>query len=681
MTRFLLSLSLVVALVFPSNGGFTKFFRPGEASVVLGDKQVTLTKETSCKAEKWGGSEEVGCRCCILKHALKKDGAFEERGDHVTACVKERRCSPEALKFLGQTGHAIEDDEGEEVPKKSFRVSGLYGNFDLVKKVVAEARPPEKNSPDEVAIARDTSRFKLRLRSGEAAVTLGGKTRILTKSTSCKAEIWGPTEGCRCCILKHALKPNGTFDFRGDHVTACIKEKRCTRKIADSLGSQDVRISEPLSSRERHARDLASIFGEEIPKNDEDQKSLTVRGGQLGDTFLTERIVKKSRLIAPLGKPAETQGKLSNLTTDGVKSALVGLIPESEERINQCMTVKTFGSGGAQTDQLFGVFTACGELIDLEGSTPKLQYIVKGLKKISESRNLEELKRDFAQYNLLNPRRPRDFPAIAMSLGTGHYFANGKLNYITVMPAAPGKPLYAIAKEFIEKVYLPYQKYRTHIGQGMIEEDSDTEQEYKKELEETQKVFSILGDRLGRFHEEGMTKDDTGHLTGYSHNVHGDFHSNNVFYGIENEEPIITFIDPETLVISFKKPRDVAKDLRHFYLYLTLHFKNDQNVARLVTDKNFWHEAFILPFLEAYVKAYAIRINSRFKKKINWSKYDDAMSISKRALLSISGSREDIGQSIGAIPYGFWSNQRTYIKVIFEKINQSIRKEFSTRRN
>jgi hypothetical protein len=459
--------------------------------------------------------------------------------------------------------------------------------------------------------------------------------------------------------LKHALKRDGTFNTTGDYIKTCIKKDRCSRASVEEL-----------------AKEL-KIAGEQVFQ--EGDLALRTSGGIRGDGEVVSRIVEAARAISPLKTYAHSDDMSGNLSPEGVKSALKGLIEEPEAMINQ-MVVKPFGSGGAQTDQLFGVFQYEGD----DTKKLRLKYIVKGLKKISESRNLEELKRDFREYSLSNSEKSKDFlaffPAIAMSFGTTYYKdSKGKKHYITVMPAAPGKPLHDISESFVRDFYLPYQKYRKPVDQGLIKENEETEAEYAGALKETTRAFAVLGDRLGRFHATGMTVDKKGNLTGFSHNVHGDFHSNNVFYGKIDEQEAITFIDPETLVISFRKPRDVARDLRHFYLYLTLHFKNNQNVARLVADKEFWHMAFILPFLEAYVKAYAVTTNHKFKQKINWHRYEDAMDITKRALLSITGSQEDIGQSIGAIPYGFWSHQKTYLKKIFESINKSVKTEFRSK--
>jgi hypothetical protein len=483
-------------------------------------------------------------------------------------------------------------------------------------------------------------------RPGKAAVKIGDRRIILTKETSCKAEHWGEKDGCRCCILKHALKRDGTFNTSGDYIKTCIKKDRCTRVSIQQL-EEELRVKD-----------------EELPQ-EEGQPTLKTSGGFRGDGAIVEAIVNEARAIAPVKIDVYSDDASGNLSPEGVKRALVGLIPESKDVI-QKMIVKPLGSGGAQTDQLFGVF-----LQELGEEKQTLKYIVKGLKKIAESRNLEELKRDFGPYSLSNSKKSKDFlslfPAIAMSFGTTYYAdSKGKRHYITVMPAAPGKPLHDITEGFVKDFYLPYQEYRKKVREGAIV-DFNFEAKYEKALKATRKAFSVLGDRLGRFHAAGMTYKN-GHLTGFSHNVHGDFHSNNVFYGKVGEKEVITFIDPETLVISFKKPRDVARDLRHFYLYLTLHFKTTQNVARLVADKGFWHEQFIQPFLLAYVGGYGpYKVgNEAIKPTFSWK--IDALKIVERSLLSFSGSSEDIGQSIGAIPFGFWTHQRKELRKIFHSI-------------
>lgn len=487
-----------------------------------------------------------------------------------------------------------------------------------------------------------TTTFGGFFRPGKAAVKIGNRHLILTKDTSCKAEKWGEKEGCRCCILKHALRREGTFNTSGDYIKVCIKKNRCTRHSVEEL-----------------ARELR-VESEEVSQA-EDELTLRTSAGVRGDGAIVEAIVHEARAIRPVTTYAPSDDRSGNLSPEGVKRALVGLIPEDKETIDNWMLVKPLGSGGAQTDQLFGVFQ------ERPGQKkPILKYIVKGLKKISESRNLEELKRDFGDYSLEHKGRIKSFslfPAIAMSFGTTYYADNhGKRHYITVMPAAPGKPLHDITESFVKDFYLPYQEYRKAVRQGKSV-DFKFEAKYQQALASTTKAFAVLGDRLGRFHAAGMTY-KKGHLTGLSHNVHGDFHSNNVFYGEVEGQEAITFIDPETLVISFKKPRDVARDLRHFYLYLTVHFKTTQNVARLVADKGFWHEQFIQPFLMAYVGGYGPY--DSIKSTPSWK--SDALKIVERSLLSFTGSSEDIGQSIGAIPFGFWSHQKKELKKIFRAI-------------
>ncbi len=479
----------------------------------------------------------------------------------------------------------------------------------------------------------------------EVTVKLGDRFLSFDSKTNCAEGVWGktPENTCRCCVLKEALK-NGTFVGTGRCLTDC--KKSCTPDVIKNL---------------RHEYERENIYlNDSDDEEGENSKTETYKVSALDDVGLEQSIIRDAQVVKMLPVNPETEN--TALTTEGIKHVLREVLArhKTPEQINS-MKEKVLG-GGAQTEQLVGVF---------EGK--KLAYIVKVLKKDGELHNLNLLKQDFGEYNLLNEHRRMEFPAIAMPIGEVQYKVKGRFGKPTtrsviVMPAAPGSSMFDIIKRFVEDVYNPHlQKEKS-------------EAIYQAHVRKIERTLSILGERLGRFHLAGMENKKgeledfalkEGHLNGFSRNVHGDFHANNVFFhGVSEADAIVTFIDPETLVQSYKHPRDVASDLRHFYFFLTAHVKTSQNVAYLVKDQKDWHSLIIEPFLRGYIKGYGVFSEDG---SLNEKRLQDVMHILRRSLASVFGSKEDRIRAIMAIPFGFFTAQTKYIEPMLDQIEEDIK--------
>jgi hypothetical protein len=479
-----------------------------------------------------------------------------------------------------------------------------------------------------------------------AVVKVGTTPLHLEKKTNCDQGLWGATleNKCRCCVLQKALQKDGTFRGNGKCLTDC-KAGPCSPHVVKALEGQYA------------SQDISSSDTDDEDEDYGPRRTFKVSG--LNDVILERSIIEDAQTVKMLRVSPETEKDSSDLTSKGIKQVLQEFFAEpgptfrSPKEVHE-MQEKIF-AGGAQTDQLFGVF-----------EKGKLAYIVKVLKKESELRNLILLKDYFHQYNLLNPDRPKDFPAIAMPFGEAQYKVKGKTQSIIIMPAAPGSSLHDITENFVDEAHTPHLE-------GKIPKEV-----YGAHKRKLQQAFSILGDRLGRFHGAGML-DKEGHLekwaidkkglTGLSRNVHGDFHSNNVFYGFSGErEPTVTFIDPETLVESYEKPREVARDLRHFYIFLTFHVKSSQNVADKVGNMKDWHSLFIKPFLEAYIKGYGL-----FKDNgdLDLGRLTNVVKIVRRALTSFDLG-EDSLRMLAAVPFGLIKSQKDHLIPILDTIEESI---------
>jgi tRNA A-37 threonylcarbamoyl transferase component Bud32 len=456
-------------------------------------------------------------------------------------------------------------------------------------------------------------------------VKIGDRVAVLNKGTSCKSKYWNNTSlnSCKCCLIKKSL---GNKDAEMA-VRLCVTKKRCSPEIIETL---------------------QTTYGEKEPF-------------RLLQAIVEEaRLVQPSKISSKKGYHPQKQGQASE---QGIQLMLLSLaenkkIKDSLYTVLNCFQVKSFSetNTGMFSSQLFGVFQddACSEHhTPFDSSKRRLRYIIKEVAKgTTELKRIARLKASpLGEYNLLNPARPPLFPAIAFDEVSSFYKdKKGKIHYMMVLTAAPGKPFFDLIKNFNEL--------------SRKEEISTTE------IRKVEKAYRSFGMALGLLHSSYMTKDSKGKLTGKSHAVHGDLHAHNVFVqsSKEKEDDLITLIDVETMAHALKKAQDVAQDLRKFYIF-TARSLPTQGLQKKFTpnrsiDQGLWHDITMKPFLEAYVDAYAMDKAGHVDVK----RLKEVIEILNRSYLSIFGSTKQLGFIALVGVHNFMKAQKKFLRPIIEEI-------------
>ncbi len=458
-------------------------------------------------------------------------------------------------------------------------------------------------------------------RPGKTIVEIGGQSRILTKGTSCKPSNWKWNPGsahldsCRCCLIKSALNGQDSFNLKGNHVGYCLEKGQCTPRSLKMLRDYSVF--------------LASA-------NDQGQ---SLRGNSLDNKKLVEDVIEQCLVSKSLEQPrlAETpllrQEPPKRLTPDLILDILERHYPIARPRYS----VQELGAGGAATDQLYGVF-------ENVGGKEHMRYVVKGYKKYSEIQNLKEIDNSFLKnYSIQDARRDKDFPALVMDVKNFKYKdKKGHVHYIGCMIAAPGTPLFKMIKSF---------------------DNPDVSEEKRPPVKTLQQVFFRLGYQLGRLHSSAMTQDPQGRLSGYSHAVHGDLHTNNIFF--DQAQNSSTLIDIETMAFALRKPLHVAQDLRRLYIYPTLSPLKAHYALTHINEQN-WHNLFFSAFLEGYVTAY-VYVDSVLQP----ARLEAVMKILRDSYLRPFSTRQDLSSILfRANPYRYYKRQEQYLRPLINELEQ-----------
>lgn len=464
-------------------------------------------------------------------------------------------------------------------------------------------------------------------RPGKSVVEIGGQVRILTHGTSCKVENWdwGKRSNanafmCQCCLVKESLRGNGRFQIDGNQINFCKNKGQCA---------------------DRSIRSLKSVY-ELNPA--------------VSDIDFMKKIIDKSQQtesVATQDPITENEGKqIENLSPDGVRIALEAL---NLLDLQKQYTVSKFGAGGANTLQLFGVF-------EKKETDKKLIYIVKGLSKAhEETKNLRLIQKSFLSwYSTEEDKRPKGVPALALNVKNFKYYdQKGHVHYIAVLIAAPGNPLFEFTK-----------KYTQSVKQN---KSSDA-------FSRAQNAFSQVGEQMARFHlgpdpkddwiqfddfPHGMVIDENGRLTGYSRAIHGDFHTNNVFYDSATGQ--VTLIDIETMALALKKPRSIGVDLLRFYIYSTLHINDQHNATKGLSMRD-WHHNFIKPFLKEYVRVYVMTESGA----VNADRLSQIMRILRGIYLK---PLTNPGDFVRTGLKSYYMMQKKYLAPILMEIEESFRNQ------
>ncbi|MFN7662723.1 MAG: hypothetical protein ACK5PQ_03260 [Alphaproteobacteria bacterium] len=473
------------------------------------------------------------------------------------------------------------------------------------------------------------------LKPGSTLVNIGGNVRTLTRSTSCKAKYWGNIQenACACCIIKNSMAPKGQIRYKSDTVSRCLEKKHCSE---DTLAQMK--------------KDLEPPYNPNYP-----------------EYFITQ-VIQNSLPIAETGTLGSEFTDKQALTTEGAIQALKVLaaqkkIKHSSKSIEECFQAEALGGGGSQTLRLFMISQKpkCGSNSD---TSTKGVYILKELKKGPEEiKNTTIVKQSIlGKYNLTNPDRPKDFPAIALDeISFTYKDKKGKAHYLSVLPMAPGDSIFNILKEFSKY-------YKTHPQKDSMENLIQGKQLPKSttpQLVRAQHAMLVFGSQLGKLHAAHMTRDPKGRLSGKSHAVHGDLHAHNVFEDIDHN---IIFIDGETFARGVESPRAVGKDLLRIYLFSTIRNASKHNPRKGNVGQTYWHEQIIKPFLLGYVHSYA-HLDGSF----NLENLEDVMRILRKTF-SLAGSTSEVEGFLKAGPIKALWAYRKYITKILNEIEAEIKK-------
>ena len=267
-----------------------------------------------------------------------------------------------------------------------------------------------------------------------------------------------------------------------------------------------------------------------------------------------------------------------NLTEDGLASILAqaydeGKLKNKDFNAKQCLEVKSLGSGsGFSTLQLFKVTSTC-----MPSTAPLLYFVKESKKALTESIHLKAIEEYPGMKELISPNIVKGFPTIALPFFYFSYHPHHQnIHYIVTMPGAKGVVLCELITQF--------------------RDDQSTANANK-----LKKAYEILGTELSNFYKRFMTP-VPGKKIGNTV-VHGDFHCNNMFY---DETEHFTFIDVETMVRSFKKPKSPKIDFMRLIFppfSTTTTMYNFKELITGIKSKTYFNLT-LKPFVRGYISTY-----------------------------------------------------------------------------
>lgn len=406
--------------------------------------------------------------------------------------------------------------------------------------------------------------------------TIGDKSVVINKSTSCAVKNWGSNQAnsCGCCLTKDKLTTKNSPD---ENVRVCIKGKYCDLKTLAQWAPGETKPDEIMNV-------------------------------VLWSTVDTPTVTMNPDFVTKTGKlrPERVGDFLGSLKKD-LRDLRDPLYKDFSKP--KCLQAKDLGGGGANTAQLYliKVNESCLSNAPAGPSsgtfTPK--YILKETKKKSEEiRNLRQLHQSELKsiYDLASPKRSKDKIAITFdSLNIKYTFKNSN-HYLSVLMIAPGSSLMNLSKDLAASI-----------------KKGDSAQEHKNS-DRLYYTFYAFGKNLGELHRRFMDVTKDGKLLGNSV-VHGDLHMENVFAfmtdialkqlatGKEFTEKeideiikniLISLIDNESFAKSLKEKRPVAVDLFVLYAFTVSQFKSQYGFPKEISLTK-WHNVMLKPFLLGYM--------------------------------------------------------------------------------
>ena len=367
--------------------------------------------------------------------------------------------------------------------------------------------------------------------------------KIINNQYDCSVDKWNNNQDEACqCCLTYG---EGRF---GEEQTADQIIDHCTHKSKQCSPTSIANIKRKYNAQNMSSDDFLNTL--------------------YNNTTVVNKVAFDKSLLSSDG--SLTENLLSSILTQSYNE---GILKNKAFSRKECLKIKKFGTiSGYNTIQLFRVTSSC-----IPGE--ELNFFVKESKKgLTESTNLKKIENFPGMKEILAPNVVQGFPTIALPFFYFSYHPHHQnIHYIATIPGAEGIVLHDFLIEY---------------------RDNQT----KENAERVKRAYYILGQELSNFHKKFM-KPTPGKKLGKTV-AHGDFHCQNIFY--DEKTGHFTFIDNETMVRCFEKPKEPKVDFRRLILtpFTTnntlLKFKEVIKGVNVGTYLNIT----LKPFIEGYISTY-----------------------------------------------------------------------------
>jgi hypothetical protein len=205
---------------------------------------------------------------------------------------------------------------------------------------------------------------------------------------------------------------------------------------------------------------------------------------------------------------------------------------------------------------------------------------------------------------------------------------NGKTRYFSLLQTAPGKSLNKHIRDF-----------------GTIAQKADfDDKEFAVALSKIKHIFYRIGYAMSELHQRYADPTDKREGPLKRTLVHGDLHSENVFYDELTDK--VTLIDNETFALSIKRPSLGVDDILECYLLHTMktiaHAATSQltNNLEFGIDDSLWHELWRALF-DGYLSAFGDLSRADFELLFNDFRVEFYNGLSHRHILQYPHNLSD----------------------------------------
>lgn len=397
----------------------------------------------------------------------------------------------------------------------------------------------------------------------ETWITVNNKARRLKKNTSClKISRSSQRIACDCCLVKNSSVRNMNSL---DSLMACERSLDC--KYDQSAEQDELVAREEVRQSYSRLRAMSII--------DIDQLSLAP---QLpADGVLLEHHV------LDILRSLNQSGHL--------------MLPNN---IDQTLNIKQLGDSakGFYSGQLFAIRYANQTSQEFSQDLKPL-YILKETKKgVREIGNLYRINSSklsaekISTIDLMNkPVSNVDMARISFDDLHFKLKTQGKTRYFSLLQTAPGQSLRGYLKEF-----------------GKIARSIDIDnQEFQSSYSKMKHIFYRVGFAVSKLHQKYAVTNSKRSFTDQHTFVHGDMHSENIFY--DDKTDMVTLIDNETFSLSLNRTISGVNDIVEFYMVHTIHTVAQKFSDQLTINTEFgiddrlWHE-LCRSLFNGYLSAY-----------------------------------------------------------------------------